>query len=196
MGLRPSSRLTSSPLVSFPSCSPPFLPRPLLLVHRPLLSFSISLSSSSGTLRLPPTTRHRSHPRFWRHQAPLALQRPPPKGGSPSRWPSLGMLRLGRPLSCRSIGLVCSLDRTVATPTTSASQRRPPLDVLGGGPLQSACSALVDRFCAGHLIIPSLPLLLPPRKRLGTHQRRPATQTQPQALPIFSLTLSTLTTTR
>jgi hypothetical protein len=140
MGLRPSSRLTSSPLVSFPSCSPPFLPRPLLLVHRPLLSFSISLSSSSGTLRLPPTTRHCSHPRFWRHQAPLALQRPPPKGGSPSRWPSLGMLRLGRPLSCRSIGLVCSLDRTVATPTTSASApRQPP---KGGSPSTSWVVAL------------------------------------------------------
>jgi hypothetical protein len=73
---------TSSLLVSFPSCSPPFLPRPLLLIHRPLLSFSISLSSSSGALRLPPTTRHRPRPRFW-HLNVLLLEEAPPQGGGP-----------------------------------------------------------------------------------------------------------------
>jgi hypothetical protein len=62
------------------------------------------LASSSGALRLPPTTPHCLRPRCWRPDSFL------PKRGSKN-----GLLCLGRNLSCGPVGLAHGLDRARAS---------------------------------------------------------------------------------
>jgi hypothetical protein len=99
--------------------------------HMTLLNYTSELqhwasqhweSQREHTLRLLPTTRHHSIPNsgdlrpLWCSQPP----RRPPQG--PGWWPSPGVVCLGRPLSCRPVSLVCSLDHAwLRCPTTSAA---------------------------------------------------------------------------
>jgi hypothetical protein len=116
-------------------------------------------------VRRPPPSAFRLPPAITRipdsgDLRPLRFPRPPLKGGLPQGpgWrPSPGVVRLGRPLSCRPVGLARSLDHArLRRPTASAALSR----VLIRRPPPSAY----------HPPLPASPMLaprqFPPQKRL------------------------------
>jgi hypothetical protein len=134
--MRPSSRLFH--LVSFPSCSPPFcvLPRPLLLVHRPLLHHRRAPSA----FRLPPAIAcvldFGDPGPLWRLNDLLLKEAPPQGGGRLLACPaSVDRLHAGQSaLRVASTVHGCNANH-FGLGASTASQRRLPLDVLGGGRL-------------------------------------------------------------